>query len=233
MKPLYKSALLLLALLFYQAGIAQEVEVTAEPSHHLVLQNAYVRVFRIEIAPGSATLLHRHRHDYIVVRLGASDVANEIPGQSVVRTKRNDGDTQFTPGNFAHVLRNLGNNPSRSVIVELLQDDKNRDSPARWDEDRGLHILHGGTQEILFAKDGTRASEVELQIAGAEPRQHYVGAVLLVAVSDLNLRMDQPGRSYSNLELKSGDIKWWDRGLTANLTNVGGQGAKYVLIEFP
>jgi quercetin dioxygenase-like cupin family protein len=44
---------------------APEVEVTSEPWHHLALENAYLRVFKVEVAPHTDTSMHRHRHDYL------------------------------------------------------------------------------------------------------------------------------------------------------------------------
>ena len=38
---------------------APAVEITAEPAHHLALENEWVRVFQVEVAPHAATLLHR------------------------------------------------------------------------------------------------------------------------------------------------------------------------------
>ncbi|MGA8152764.1 MAG: hypothetical protein WB952_17575 [Terriglobales bacterium] len=209
-----------------------EVEITAEPMHHLALENRYVRVFQVEVAPRSATLMHRHRHDYMFVTLGASEAANEVEGKSPLLIKLRDGETRFVAGDFAHIHRNLGNNPSRNVTIEFLQDERARTAPVKWEEDRGLHILHGGTEEILFAKDGALASEVELQTAGVGPERRSARPQLLVAVSDLVLRGDFASGRSSNLEMKSGDVKWFARGLPNGVTNVGRQGARYVVVEF-
>jgi quercetin dioxygenase-like cupin family protein len=210
-----------------------EVEITSEPSHHLVLENSYVRAFQVEAAPHSATLMHRHRHDYVFVTLGESDVSNEVEGQPPVTLKLQDGETRFTPGNFAHIVRNLADTPFRNVTIELLQDEKARSSPPpRWDEERGLHVLHGGTKEILFVKDGVRVSEVELQIAGVLPRHHHAGPELVVAITDLLFRSDVVGKGASNIEMKAGDVQWEEGGFTHTITNVGRQGAKLVILEF-
>jgi len=222
---------LLVAIFSFAQTPAPEVEITTEPSHHLLLENRYVRVFRVEIAARSATLLHRHRHDYMFVMLGATEVSNEVEGKQPVTLKLQDGATGFLPGNFAHVARNLSNYPSRSVDVEFLPNHSQRNSSTEWDEDRGLHILHGGTAEILFAKDGARASEVELQTAGVDPEARS-GPQLIVAVSDLVLRVGLSGKGSSNLEMRSGDAKWFALGLTHGVTNVGTQAAKYVIVEF-
>jgi quercetin dioxygenase-like cupin family protein len=233
MKSLRVAAVASLSIIFSFAQTQlPEVEITAEPSHHLALENRYVRVFQVEVAPHAATLMHRHHHDYMFVTLGASEASNEVEGKSPVSIKLQDGETRFLPGNFAHIARNLADSPFRNVTIEFLQDEKNRNSSAKWDEDRGLHILHGGTEDILFAKDGARASEVELQSAGVDPQHRPAGPQLLVAVTDLVLRSDFTGKGPSNLEMKSGEVKWFPHGLTRGETNVGKQGAKYVVVEF-
>ena len=77
-----------------------EVEITAEPHHHLVLENDYIRVFNLEAAPHSATLVHRHRHDYVFVTLGASEVENDVVGKPPVTLKLQDGETRFVARRF-------------------------------------------------------------------------------------------------------------------------------------
>ena len=59
---------LALAAITLTAQNASELELTAEPHHHLALENEYVRVFKVEVAPHDATLMHTHHHDYIFVR---------------------------------------------------------------------------------------------------------------------------------------------------------------------
>jgi len=215
------------------AATPAEVEITAEPSHHLALQNEYVRVFQVELAPHAATLLHRHRHDYVFVSLGPSEVSNEVAGKPAVTLKLQDGEVRAVDSGFAHVARNLAAAPFRVVAVEFLQDAKSRTSPPpKWDDDRSLQVLHRGTQQILFVKDGVRVSETELQVAGSVPRHHHTRPHLVIAVTDLLLRNDVVGKGASNVEMKSGDIKWLDAGVTHSITNVGPTDAKFVTLEF-
>jgi hypothetical protein len=212
---------------------ASEVEITNEPHHHLAFENEYVRVFKVEVAAHDATLMHRHRHDYLFVSLGAADVSNEVEGKSPAQLKLQDGQTGFLLGNFAHIARNLAASPFRNITIELLLDQKARTAPpAKWDEERGLHVLHGGTQEILFVKDGARVSEIELQPGGMIPSHHHKGPHIVVAVSDLDLRSDIEGRAPTPSQLKSGKVKWMSGGYTHTLTNISNQPAKFVTVEF-
>ncbi len=223
--------LLILCAIFLTAQ--SEVEITAEPHHHFVLANDYVRVFNLEVAPHESTLVHRHRHDYIYIVLGPSHVTNEVQGKPPVEITFADGDTRFLAANFAHLARNLADTPFRNVTIELLQDEQSRKSPPLpWDEERGLHILDRGTQDILFVKDGVRVSEVELQPGGMIPTHHHTGPHLLVAITDLEVRSDVQGQGPMPGHFKAGQSKWLPGGYTHTLTNVGQHPAKFVTLEF-
>ena len=162
-----KRALVLFLLIpFLAAQTTSEVEITSEPSHHLVLENESVRVFKVEVTPHALTLMHRHRHDYVFVTLGESHVSNEVENKSPVDVKLSDGETRFVPGNFAHVARNLSDQPFRNVTIELMQDEKLRQTPSHWPDETGEKTFDGGHSKILFVKDGVRISEVDLEPGG-------------------------------------------------------------------
>jgi quercetin dioxygenase-like cupin family protein len=214
------------------------IEITAEPGHHLTLENEYVRVFKMELGPNASSLLHYHRHDYIYVSLGISQVENDVAGKSAIKLTLQDGETHFVSGGFAHVTKNLSDRPFRNVTIELMQDDKARQSPpAKWgengDEVRGLDVLNGGTNHILFVNDGVRVSQLDLQPGGILPKHHHAGPHLIVAVSDLEMRGDIEGNPPAQIQLKSGDVIWINGDTTHALTNIGKQDANLMTIEFP
>lgn len=218
---------------FALAQTAPEVEITAELHHHLTFSNDQVRVFNVEVPPHSDTLMHWHRHDYVFVTLGASEVVNAIKDKDPVTIQLADGETRFTAGPFAHIARNLSAQPFRNVTIEILQDDKLRHSAAKWDEDRGLNILQGGTEEILWVRDGIRASLFELQPGAVVPEHRYVGPHLFVAVSDLDIRREVAGAAPTSDHFKSGEFKWLPAGYSHVITNTGHTPAKFVTLEWP
>ena len=230
-------ALFLFMTSFLSAQTQPEVDLTAEPHHHQVFANNQVRVFTVDLPPYGETLLHRHRHDYFYINLGDSEVRNTVQGKDPVTVKLSDAQTGFLSGGYVHVVRNLRDQPFRNVDVELLQDDRVRHAPAHWDpahpeDDRGLDVLHGGTKEILFVKDGVRVSEVDLQPGGMDPSHHHAGPHLLVAVNDFELRSEEKGKSPETLAMKSGESRWLRAGLTHALTNSGHHPAKFITLEF-
>ena len=210
---------------------APEVEITAEPHHHLIFQNDYVRVFDATVAPRDATLMHLHHHDYVYVSIGASTISNEVKGKAPVQVTLADGETRFADGGFSHIARNVGTTTFHAIAVELLQDEKMRSAPSRWDSEPAIQA-QGGAEEVLFVKDGVRVSRVELQTAGFEARHHHTGPHLAIAVTDLTLRSEAPDKTASNIDMKAGEVKWVGGNITHTVTNVGSQPVKLVSVEF-
>jgi quercetin dioxygenase-like cupin family protein len=206
------------------------VELTAEPDHHLALENKYVRVFQVEVPPRAATLLHHHAHDYMFVTLGKSEIENDVEGKSPVTATIQDGEARFVPGDFSHVAKNLSDQPFRNVTIELLQDKQPHEE--KWDEKRGVDILEGGTRDVLFVKDGARVSDIQLQPGASYPKHTHPGPYLLVAVTELHLRSEIPGRKPTDIDAKSGALSWVHDRTTHSVTNRGSQPARFILVEF-
>ena len=230
----------LIAALLAAQATAPEVEITAEPHHHLTFENKSVRVFNVEVPPHSETQMHWHRHDYIYVTLGDSEISNAVKDKPAVTVKLQDGETHFSPATFAHIARNLADRPFKNVTIEILEDETLRNSAvngnAKWDpaknEDRALDILPGGTKQILFVKDGIRVTEFELQPGGVVPRHDYTGPHLFVAVTDLDINSN--GEGYRQpAHFKSGECKWLPANYPSVITNAGPKPAKFVTLEFP
>jgi quercetin dioxygenase-like cupin family protein len=230
--PMKRELFFFLLIPLLSAQTTPEVQITAEPSHHLALENEYVRVFKVEVEPHASTLMHRHSHDYVYVTIGDARLSNEVEGKPPADVKLADGDTRFTPGNFAHSVKDLSDQPFRNVTIELLQDEKLRLMPSRWPEESSAKTFPGGRIKVLFVKDGVRVSEVDLDPGATIPSHHHDGPHLLVAISDLDLRSDVDGKGPVSGILKSGDIKWLPGGYTHTLTNVGKSPARFVTVEF-
>jgi hypothetical protein len=118
-----KSILLAVLLLFAFSLSAQgpvAVPIPQEPHHHLVLENEYVRVFRVTVPPHEATLLHQHDVPYLYVALGPADVINAVQGKPEARLVMADGQLGYSPGHFAHIARNDSDSPFNNVTIELL-----------------------------------------------------------------------------------------------------------------
>lgn len=98
----------------------QVVPLSSEPSHHLVFENTYVRVFRVAVPPKESTLLHQHAQDYLYAVLGPAQITNGVAGKPETHLQFADAEVHFSPGPFAHIVHNELDTPFRNVTIELL-----------------------------------------------------------------------------------------------------------------
>ncbi len=118
-----KRSFLVLALLLSPSLPAQApvaVPIAKEPHHHLVLENDYVRVFRVSVPAHDATLLHQHDVPYLYISLGPADVINAVQGRPEARIVMADGQVGYSPGHFAHIARTDAGSTFDNVTIELL-----------------------------------------------------------------------------------------------------------------
>jgi hypothetical protein len=232
----------LLATLLAAQATAPEVEITAESHHHLIFENKLVRIFYVEIPPNDATEMHWHRHDFIAVNLGSTEISNTIKDQPPQLKKLTPGDTHFSSASFAHMVHPVGAQPIRTVAVEILEDATLRNSPSRWDaakndvgknEDSARKLLQGGARQVLFVKDGIRVSESELQPGAVSPLHHHFTPHIIVPVSEFELRSDEEGKAPITTHYKPGTAQWIDGGFSHTLTNTSPNPAKYVTLDLP
>lgn len=235
-KPTLVTLCVLLALLgvacdstyFHWKGVTPVVELTAEPSHHLALQNEYVRVFKVEVAPHASTLLHRHGYDYIFVTLGDADLTNAVAGKEPVELKLKDGEVRFSAP-LVHRAINNGVTPFRNVTVELLQPNL---SYKPTDQDRGLEVGHGAMQETLFVQDGVKASDITINPGQMLHQRTHSRPHLVIAVSALDLESQPADGRARAIHAQPGDVQWVAAGVTQGLMNTGTKPARFVTLEF-
>jgi mannose-6-phosphate isomerase-like protein (cupin superfamily) len=209
---------------------SKPLEITSEPGHHLLLQNAYTRVFAVELPPHASTRLHLHRYNYLFVTLGTAQIENEVQGKPPVRMNLLDGETELAPGPFAHVIRNVGNTPFRNLTIEILR------PPAAGTQaqpgSRGLSLDMGLAVEILYDTAQVRVVDFQLNPGAHVDIQEDKWPHLLVAVSELKLRDQRPNGRGMDLNQKPGDISWSQGGHAHSFTNLGLHPARWIDVEF-
>lgn len=203
----------------------QSVEITSEPSHHLVFQNEYVRVFDVTVAPKATTLVHRHNHDYLFVTLGDSDVVSTRPGEKPVALLLKDGEVRFTPGNFAHAAINNSDRPFHNITIELLKPSANVKTCTE------TCVTRPPETEKRISADQWTVSLVTLPPSARIEKHTHAMPHLVVAVSDLDLT-SQAGSAGNDFKRAPGGLAWVPAGVTHTLTNNSSKQAQFVTLEF-
>ncbi len=221
------------------------VEITSEPSHRLVMENDWVRVFDVVVVPKATTLVHRHDHDYVFVALGDSDITSERPGEKPVRTTLMDGEVRFTKGGFAHDVSNNGSRSFHSTAIEILgpstgvhpcTESCSVDTPCLSPEPQLCPIV-----QTMVQSDQWKITSVILPASATIAEHTHTGPHMVMAVTDLDLSQmlaRDKSSSYSRNGLKPipmhravGDVDWIDP-ITHSITNSGVQTARFVVMEF-
>ena len=233
MLHILQAALLLLAF----TAVAQqqtEVEITSEPSHHLVFSNAFIRVFDVSVAPKATTLVHRHNYDYLFVTLGDSDVTSARVGAAPAKLVLKNGEVRFTPGGFAHAAANNSDRIFRNITIEVLNSstgekqcaDSCSVSPCKSADKSVCPSV-----ERLLLSDQWTVSSLSLPPGATYEQDTHSGGHLSVAVSDLDLQVTPQNGPATEVHQKIGDIAWHNP-TTQAVRNTGPKPATIIYVEF-
>jgi uncharacterized cupin superfamily protein len=179
-----------------QQGTAAEVPVDKEPHHHLVFENEYVRVFKVEIPPHESTLVHRHSRDYVVVTIGDAEVTNAVVGKEPRRWPSKDGDVTFVEAagekSFAHKAVNEGEKAFVNLTIEIKRSwntaMRKCEVPQRCERAIRVGDLQVGRSTSLFTNGFVSAYRYDLLPGGTISSNFYASGknfVLLAALTDL------------------------------------------------
>jgi len=216
------------------AAVAQEpqaVELTSEPSHHLVFENVFLRAFDVKVAPKTSTLVHRHNHDYVYVTLGDADITNARVGAQPAKVLLKDGDARFAAAPLVHAAVNNADTVFRNITIELLSASTNEHNCVE-----GCSQPCPATEKIcptvqqLFSADQFTVTSVTLP-PGATLAQHtHYAHHLLVPVSDLHLKIKNQDQPETEFTAKTGEVAWVNPTIHA-VTNIGPKPARFVTLE--
>jgi quercetin dioxygenase-like cupin family protein len=237
-----------LIFLFFSCGVlqAQAPEVHAaklpgEPHHHLRIDNEFVRAYYVEVPPHDETQLHQHDHDYIYVSLGPADVVNAVLNKPDVHLALKDGETRFTPGEFAHVARNLSDAPFRNITIELLKASgdprnlwaqivPNRASVGCDKTTASARGGHGFSVEPQMETDAMRLVLVRLdpETEGAGVSLEADSLLVPLDGSDVHLQVKgEPPKM-----LRGGEVAWIGKNMNGGVWNPGKNPASYLQLTF-
>ena len=234
MKTLLCSALLLLTFsLNAQAPVA--VPIPKEPHHHLVLENDYVRVFRVSVPAHDATFLHQHDVPYLYVALGPADVINAVQDKPEVHLVMADGQVGYSRGGFAHIARTDAGSPFNNVTIELLRpqgEPKNRCDkvvPGELGPCTHERRVNSYTNSPSFETDEIDVYSVELQ-----PKAGFQEVpetdTLLVALDQAELTVQRTGQA--DVKLSGGDQLWLPRRSSQTIRNASDGPSRFLSIKF-
>ena len=191
-----------------------------EPHHHVLFKNEFVIVIRATLQPGEITLYHTHSHDSAGFDFTASTTTEQLFGKAEGPPETShpgevSADSLNEP--ITHRVHNVGGGPMDVFHVELLQRPTHPSAPAA----------------ALVAGENASARIYNWMLSpGSSSLMHtHERPYLMVARTDMRLKMTAPdGRSQFE-DVKPGDFHWSDTKITHSLANDGVAQGQIVEIE--
>ena len=210
-----------------------------EPHHHLALQNDFVKVFKVEVAPGDSIILHRHDQDTIAIAVGDQEVTVGIPGKPDVHQKNADAQVRLQRGGYVHSTRVDGKTLYHTVAVELLHPQTNFHNLC-------VEVLPGQplncpeippkpsapfNSQLLLESRQTRARLVTVHPHQAMPLVGFPASQLVVALDTATISVG-PSKE-SGEALHPGDFVWIDGSHRRIYQNQNEKETRFIQIIFP
>jgi hypothetical protein len=219
------------------------VPVKDEPHHALALKNDFVHVYNVSVPPLDATLLHQHDLPYIYLTLGAADVVNAIQGKPEAELTLPDGETRYTPGGFAHLVRTEAGMAFHNITIEL---EKPQSSPRNLPAGAAERPLGTCPPSAIDSRRNPQmpsqqvvpcfeTDEVHLELVRVEGGKDYEEmspqtAALLVTMSNANLDVSLSGQHAAFLH--AGDVLWLPAGTPRKIEDFIWIRSSFLLLSF-
>ncbi|MGH9571323.1 MAG: hypothetical protein ACRD4F_16890, partial [Candidatus Angelobacter sp.] len=186
------------------------VEITSEPSHHLVVDNMFVRAFAVTINPKDSTLMHRHGHDYLSVALGDSEIQNIKEGAQPVTVKFKDGDVGFAHAGLVHAVADTGEGAFRNITIELMQPTTNQKACTSSCEIKVTCPQDSACASVtkVMTSDQWSVTRITIPPGGIYPRHTHLANFLVIPLNDATLRARNQNQPETAVPAKSGQVVW-------------------------
>jgi hypothetical protein len=184
----------------------------------------------------------------LYVTLGPADIINAIVGKPELHQILTDGETHYSPGHFAHLVRTDSGIAFHNITIELVRPQGNPKNLCR-------EVLPGAPlncpEQPHPANDGKNkkakpdvapegvpyfeTDEIRVDLHEASSGKDYVDEaaktdVLLVALTNANLDANLHGEHYQFLH--GGDVLWLPAGMNRRIVDFLGTHSSFLLITF-
>jgi len=211
------------------------VPVTEDKYHSLLFENQFARVFRVELPPQKATLLHKHPYDYMIITLSDGDIESARGIASFMTYIFPRGDVRFMHGPINHQLRNPeGMITHRNITVEIRRNSEQPYAyPATIESLQDYDVVpppldHRVTYQAVLDRDTVRASRVQILPGESLVVAKVGGPLLVVPLEDLELKAE----GGETAAYRGDDVLWDPNAFHRKLTNTASLPARFVLLEF-
>jgi hypothetical protein len=226
--------LFFLAFLSVSLGWAQvAVDISAEPHHHLLLENDQVRVFALTLTTNEQAYV-KQDHNRLTVALEDCEMVVWSEGHSAITSSDfKQGDTGFSYAGPPRGFRVDRTQECRDVIVEFLNPKITtyayNPSTGQWDyaiQGTGNPVDPKAKFVSSFAIGAGKVAFAQLLTGDSFPAPDKDIAELLIPVTDVDFKT----QGDMHIRKSSGAAIWIGTGRKSDLTNAGGT-VRFVMVQ--
>jgi quercetin dioxygenase-like cupin family protein len=202
------------------AALAQD-PVKVDPQHYkVVVDNASVRVLRINYAPGAKSVMHEHP-DSIVIPLVASKVQFTLPDGKTQDMELANESASYTPAG-THNPHNVGTSKIDALLVEFKGAKPGTATLPANRAGLSMKVLAEGPRALAYR---TTADPTFQEPAGT--KHEYDQVVIALNAAQMSLAIDgKPAKT----TWARGDVQFIGRGVAHESKNTGGKPVDYVIV---
>ena len=208
------------ALLWSAAALAQDA-VKVDPAHYKVLvDNASVRIMKIDYPVGSKSVMHSHP-DAIMVPLNASKVQFTMPDGKTQDSDMASESALYTPA-ATHNPANVGKGAVEGILIEFKSKAPGTAALPTSREGMTTKVLAEGPHATAYR---TTAAPTFSEPAGTK---HDFDQVV-IALGDAQMSLSIDGKP-AKTAWKRGDVAFIGRGIAHESKNNSGKPIDYVIV---
>jgi beta-alanine degradation protein BauB len=201
------------------AGIAQDPAKVSPKTHHVLVDNARVRVLHVAAAPGEKTAMHQHPDNITVLLTDGKIVFTDSAGKSeTVETKA--GQAMWS-GPQTHAGANAGTAPLEAIVVEL----KGSAPPTAT-----LPASRLNMSRVTLA-ESPRAAAYRITADASfkeDPKTTHDYDQVVIALGESTMSLEVGGKPKQNW--KRGDAVFVGRGEPHQAQNTSGKPVEFVVV---
>jgi quercetin dioxygenase-like cupin family protein len=219
MKSLKTVSVFSLVLLWAAAAVAQDPVKVAPANYKVLVDNASVRVLKIDYAPGAKSAMHEHP-DAIVVPLTASKVRFTMADGKTQESDLPNDSAMYTPA-ATHSPMNVGTGRVDAILVEFKGAGGKAVLPTAR-EGMTIKVLAEGPRATAYKSTAGPGFQ---EPAGT--KHDYDQVVIALANTQMSLSVDgKPAKT----SWARGDVAFIGRGVAHESKNTSGKPVDYVIV---
>jgi len=209
-----------IAVLWSATALAQDA-VQVDPVHYkLVLENASVRVLRIDYPAGDKSKMHQHP-DTIVIPLTTAKVRFTTADGNAQELDLANESAVFGPA-VTHSVENIGTGPVDGILVEFKAAAPGTAVLPPSRDNLTMKVLGEGSRAVAYRVTATPTFQ---EPAGS--RHDYDQIVVALADAQTSLSIDgKPAKT----TWARGDVEFIGRGVPHETKNTGGKPVDFVIV---